>query len=433
MTKRRRRGLAVWIGFGLWGVLPLGIEARETGDDLFSLARESISGEDLTRHGRFLSSDELEGRDGGSEGEGLAALYLASEFRRLGLLPGGADGTYFQPFRTRRGRDTFNVLGLLPGADPEVRDEILVVGGHYDHIGLNRNGEICNGADDNASGTAAVLELVEAFSLAPPRRSIVFMGFAAEEQGLLGSRHYCDAPLYPLDQTVAMVNLDMIGRSKDDYLFIGGAGTSPLFRPLIEKTNQEFGFSLEVKDPGGAPSDNLSFFNQGVPVLFLFTGIHEDYNQPSDDWDRVNVAGLEKIARFAFEISAELANRAERPEFINATGMALPDAMMRMRRGGGQSAGRSRPRLGIRLGEAEDGVSGVVVGEVSEGSAAEAAGLETGDRIVEFGGAEIEGAGDLLEKLGETKFGTTVELVVVRRGAKKSLEVEFPARSSGRE
>ncbi len=326
-------GLGVASLVGIFSVPPLA--AKEAA---FERALASIEAADLTRHGALLSLDELKGRDGGSEGEKLAAFYIASEFRRLGLKPGGLDGTYFQPFTTRKKLESNNVIGLLPGTDPELKNEYIVVGGHYDHIGVNREGEICNGADDNASGSSAVLEVAEAFLLHPPRRSVLFMAFGAEEQGLLGSAHYCAHPIYPLAQTVAMVNLDMIGRSKDDYLFIGGAGTSPVFRPLIEELNQQFDFNLEIKNGGGAPSDNMQFFLRGIPVLFLFTGIHPDYNQPSDDWNRINLAGLEKIARFAFSAAMHLANRDERPEFVRDSDFALPDAMIEEM--GGRRRGR---------------------------------------------------------------------------------------------
>jgi hypothetical protein len=242
-----------------------------TADSSLEVAHKSIVAPDLTHHGAFLSSDAFEGRRAGSRGEGHAALYIASCLRRLGLVPGGADGTYFQHVPLKGDRLGFNVLGRIDGTDPGLRHEVVVLGAHYDHLGIDRNGEICNGADDNASGTSALLELAEAFTIFPPRRSVVVILFCGEEQGLLGSRFYCEHPLVPLRDTVTMINLDMVGRSEDDYLFVGGAGTSPVFRPLLTGWNRRFGFEMELKDPGGAPSDNMSFFNKVIPVLFFFT------------------------------------------------------------------------------------------------------------------------------------------------------------------
>jgi hypothetical protein len=213
---------------------------------------------------------------------------------------------------------TENVLGLLRGSDPVLSEECVVLGAHYDHVGRGgfggARGEIHNGADDNASGTAGLLAVAEALARAPrPKRSIVFAAFGAEEMGLLGSRHWCENPLFPLDRTVAMVNLDMIGRSKGGECEVGATGTSPDFEPLVTASNEGIGLSLSFQPGVPADSDHYSFHEKGIPVLFFFTGFHEDYHRPGDDWEKINAEDGARIAKLACKVVLALADDPQRP------------------------------------------------------------------------------------------------------------------------
>jgi aminopeptidase YwaD len=216
-----------------------------------------------------------------------------------------------------------NVIGVLPGSDAELTREAVVIGGHYDHLGRSGQhsrapgawGQIHNGADDNASGIAAMLEVARAASRARDQfgRSLIFVAFAAEELGLLGSRHYVDHPTVPLERTLAMINLDMVGRAHGRVM-VGGVELSPVFGHAIESLRPLTTLSLEDFS-GGYPdgsSDNWPFIHRGIPALSLFTGFHRDYHRPTDDWDRIDAAGGVEIARLALEIAARLAAPAVR-------------------------------------------------------------------------------------------------------------------------
>lgn len=217
-----------------------------------------------------------------------------------------------------------NVIGVLE-AEGELANETIVVGAHYDHLGVGGAGSLApwtravhNGADDNASGTAALLELAERLASRPqkPRRRIVFIAFTGEERGLLGSAHYVRNPRFDLGQTVAMVNLDMVGRLKDDHLTIYGTGTASEFDELVDRINQDYGFELTKNPSGVGPSDHTSFYTHQVPVLFPFTGLHRDYHRPSDDWDKINVEGLRKVTDFSMDMIEAIEAMPQRPTYV---------------------------------------------------------------------------------------------------------------------
>ena len=221
-----------------------------------------------------------------------------------------------------------NLIGLLPGSDPSLKDEYVVVGGHFDHIGFGNNPtdrgkteRIHNGADDNASGSAAVIELARAFTSLKkrPRRNLLFMAFNAEERGLLGSRHYVNKPTVPLTNIVTMINLDMVGRGASG-LDIGGVGTSPGFKPMVDALATNFELKVKTNPGGKAPSDNTSFYNKNIPVLFFYTGKHDDYHKPTDDWQRIDTAEIQSVTRLAYLSADRIANGAERPEFRKSDG-----------------------------------------------------------------------------------------------------------------
>jgi hypothetical protein len=310
-----------------------------------------------------------------------------------------------------------NVCALLRAGAADARDEVVVLGAHHDHLGkgggfgsLARTAEerqrIHNGADDNASGTAGVLEV--AAYLAPRRdrlrRSVLLLTFTGEERGLLGSRYFVDHPTLPLARIVAMVNLDMIGRLEGRKLFVGGVKTSPVFAPLLERRSAEVDLPVVFGDGGRAPSDNTSFYAKQLPVLFFFTGMHRDYHRPSDDADRIDAAGIEKVTLVVARVVEDLAQLPARPAFRRAD------------RGG---AGPPRPILGIGAGPAPRGVA---VARIMPGSPAARSGLAEGDVILALAGTPTPDLMALREVMRKRRIGETVTVKVSRAG--KEIEVE---------
>lgn len=221
-------------------------------------------------------------------------------------------------------RTVRNVVGILPGADGAKDEEAIVLGGHYDHVGLGgrfsstpeRTGEIHNGADDNASGVAALIEMARSAAADRARfpRSLVFVAFAGEERGLLGSMHYTMEPAIPLDDTVAMINLDMIGRSRGK-VEVGGLSAAPSLEAEVQAAAKVAGIEVRRGGPGAGRSDDSSFIDRRVPALHFFTGFHDDYHRPSDDWNRVDAEGTARVAMLALELAVRLAARQDRPQF----------------------------------------------------------------------------------------------------------------------
>lgn len=311
-----------------------------------------------------------------------------------------------------RGR---NVCALLRAGAADATDEVVVIGAHHDHLGRGGGGslarspeertEIHNGADDNASGVAGVLEAAEylAARRGELRRSVLFVTFTGEERGLLGSLWFVEAPPVPLSRIAAMVNLDMIGRLQGRKLFVGGVGTSPGFKGLVEASAKELGVEVALGDGGRAPSDNTSFYAKRIPVLWLFSGMHPEYHRPADDAERIDGAGMEKAARLATRLVEGIAKLPARPEFTRA------------------DAGGEPPRavLGIVVEEAPGGIR---IGRIQEGGAAEVAGLRQGDVIVAIDGESTADLGALRGILFARDVGDRVK-VKARRG-EKEIEVE---------
>src|SRR3954462_232052 len=281
---------------------------------------------------KFLTDDRLQGRATGSAGADSAATYLARRFSEVGLQP--AAGGWFQSFSVARDAPSArpkpgllgkNVIGILPGRDPVLRNQTVILGAHYDHLGLggfgsldpDSTGQVHNGADDNASGIAALIQVAARLAASPPARTVVFIAFSGEELGLLGSAHYVKEPIYPLAGTLAMINLDMVGRLRAGRLIVYGARSAKDFPALLDSLNWSAGFDLKPQGDGYGPSDQSSFYAAKRPVLHLFTDLHEDYHRTTDDWDKINVDGLKRVADFALGLVSALGNRPTPLTFLD--------------------------------------------------------------------------------------------------------------------
>ncbi len=321
-----------------------------------------------------------------------------------------------------------NVIGILPGTDPVLRDQVVVLGAHYDHLGFggetslapSRYGEVHPGADDNASGVAGVIGLARQFAAAGgARRAVVFVAFAGEEMGLLGSARYVDAPPAPLERTVAMINMDMIGRLREDRLYVFGVDTGKEFREVLEAANRDTALQLKFSGDGYGPSDHTPFYAKDRSVLFFFTGPHEDYHRPSDTPDKINASGMERVVRV---IAGVLRQVADRPAPVTFT-RAAPSSPPRSR---GSDAGYG-PYFGMipEFGQEQDGVK---LGGVRAGSPAEKAGLQSGDLIVQFDGKVVKNLEDFVFVLRGKRAGDRVEVVYWRGDELRTTSAVLEAR-----
>lgn len=316
----------------------------------------------------------------------------------------------------------YNVVGVLEGSDPVARKEIIVIGAHYDHLGrggsgslAQRSGEIHHGADDNASGTAGMLELARLFTSQRPRlkRTIVFIGFGGEEEGLLGSNYYVNHPITPLPNTVAMINMDMIGRMKDRKLVIGGVGTAKEWREIIAKgtTDANRSFQLTLNEDGYGPSDHSSFYGKQVPVLFFWTGTHTDYHKPSDTFEKINYTDQARILDLVAYIVREVDGTEKRLTYTTAKTEPTP------------RTGGFRVYLGTIPNYAESN-DGLLLDGVRDDSPAAKAGLKAGDKIVKIGTRDIKNVYDYTYALGEMKGGEEYVIEVIRGADRLSLRIK---------
>jgi hypothetical protein len=327
-------------------------------------------------------------------------------------------------------REVRNVVGTIPGAEPSLAREAVVVGAHYDHLGLGGRhsmasdsiGQVHNGADDNASGTAALLEIAHALggAAARPARTIVFAAFAGEELGLLGSAWYVDHPVVPLEATVAMVNLDMIGRPAGRVL-VSGVESAPTLDADVKAASK--GRKLELKSfregAGVGSSDDASFLRRKVPAIGFFSGFHGDYHRPSDDADKIDVTGAAEVTRIALALVERIASRAARPVFVEPPVQPRHTASGS---GGGYGAYfGSVPDFG-------DSDKGVKFADVRAGSPAHKAGLRRGDVLVSFGGASIANLQDFTFQLRSRKAGDVVTVIVLRDGQEVTADVTLGTR-----
>jgi hypothetical protein len=325
-------------------------------------------------------------------------------------------------------RQVANVIGELPGSDPKLADQYIVVGAHYDHLGLGEHdslvprlvGQIHHGADDNASGTAGVLELADAFTHASqkPKHSIVFICFAGEELGLLGSNFYANHPTYSLKQTTAMLNMDMIGRVSKNKLYVSGTGTSPGFQQLVQDANKPLNFEIAYSNSGYGASDQTSFTVKEIPVLFFFSGLHADYHKPSDTWDKINAAEGARVVELVANVVNGLDALNDKPQYVRVA----ESVSAGMGGGGGYGAYfGSIPDFG----EVEHGVK---FSDVRDGSPAAKAGLKAGDILIEFDGKKIDNLYDFTYALRSHKPGEKVSVSVMRGNEKITRDVTLEVR-----
>ena len=384
---------------------------------------------------RYLADDALEGRLAGSPGERCAGDYIAARFKELGLRHASLSGTYFQDVplasalnpHAPKGQGR-NVIGFLEGSDPLLRTDMIIIGAHYDHLGRGDFGStapdqknvIHNGADDNASGVAALLEVATRLSKVRLARSIVFMAFTGEESGLLGSQHFAANPSFPLTQVRAMINMDMVGRLGAGPLIVYGIGTAPEWTGIIDAATSAEGVQYKAIPDGTGPSDHTSFYMKDIPVLHFFTNVHGDYHKPSDDWDKIDAAGLDKVSAIVTRVAQQLSR---------------PTTVVTLVRGAGRPpapAGQSTSGYGAYLGTVPDFKPvdrGVLISGATPGSPADQAGLKAGDIIIKFDEEAIADLQGMTDALRKRKPGDAVRISVLREGKEVVLNAVLKTRS----
>lgn len=392
-----------------------------------AIASASITASELKTYIDILADDTFEGREAGTRGGRAAGNYLLREMERAGLRPAGESGSFFQAV-PGGGR---NLLGLVPGSDPQVRDEVILIGAHYDHVGYGRAtnsfgplGYIHNGADDNASGVAGLLEILDALRTLPqpPRRSLLVACWDAEEAGLVGSRHWVRYPTLPLEHVVLAINLDMIGRMRDGRLEVLGTRTAVGLRRLVSEAHGSGSLSLIFDWTMKSDSDHWSFYERDIPVLMFHTGLHEDYHRPSDDAHRINHAGLEAVTRLIFRCVLQIADGEARPRFRAACRRENPAGRLWLE----QPVAPHPPRFGMPFRAEPGSPPRLIAGTPLPGSPAERAGLRAGDRLLEFQGRAIEDEGRFRLALLAAEGPCTLR--VAREGAAEPLTLTITPR-----
>jgi hypothetical protein len=425
-------------------------EAATNSNSMLAAAVESITAGELYEHVEVLADDVYEGRAAGSRGGRAAAQYIVQQLRQTALEPAGAGGDYFQSFN----RNWRNILVLHRGDDPDLQNELIVVGGHYDHVGygnLNNSygptGRIHNGADDNASGVAVLLETIEAFAASgiSTRRPILFAFWDGEERGLVGSTYWLKSPTVPNANVKLAITVDMVGRLRDGQLHIFGTRSGSGLRQLLsgplpssafEPANGNGGndslwldFTWEVVDN----SDHWPFLERRIPAVLLHTGLHRDYHRPSDDVEKVNRDGMRDVGRYLLALSIKAANEDQLPVYRREFRRESTGAQRAMERPlerrslKNWPADRPRPRLGIswREDKAEPGT--VLVTQVVEGTPAHHAGIQVKDRIYELDNKRFADAAEFESLITSLLDGQAPEftLLVERRGNSRPVAVRM--------
>ncbi|MBI2027652.1 MAG: M20/M25/M40 family metallo-hydrolase [Deltaproteobacteria bacterium] len=377
--------------------------------NVFSLSQPDTSL--IKKHVQYLADDALEGRGLGTYGFWKAASYIAEEFSKSQLQTSFQN--FFIPVSFKSGSHaiikipTANVVGMLPANNKDLEKNYTVLGAHFDHLGfgdagsLDPDGTVHNGADDNASGVAVLIEAARLWSQASePHGNIIFVAFAGEEMGLLGSSYFVNHPPFDLSQTFAMFNFDMVGRLREKTLTVFGSGTALEWNTILSGASNDNGLFLTKHLSGIAPSDSTSFYLQDIPVLFLNTGSHEDYHKPSDDLDKINFDGMSYIVHFFNDILASVTSRHEKLSFQKTKDPKDPG------RG-------SMPYFGSIPDYSYEG-KGLRLSGVQADSPASKAGLQSKDIIVQFGTFIIEDIYNYTDALRAYKAGDEVLILYMR-------------------
>ena len=384
-------------------------------------ARGRIKAEQLRDHVETLASDSFEGREAGRRGGTAASVYIMRALKRSGLRPAGVDGTYFQSF----GPGYRNVLALVRGNHDQLRREYVIVSAHFDHVGYgtrrNSNGPvgyIHNGADDNASGVATLLEVAEALQAeaSATARSVLFVFWDAEEKGLLGSTHWLNDATVDLDRVRLMINADMVGRLRGTVSLVGTRSMAGL-RGVWSRANALSQLQLRFPWAMLDNSDHYPFFQRRIPVTMVHTGLHDDYHRPSDDAHKVNVDGIATVSRLLLNFIVEVANLPKLEPFRIASLGETADDQRHYER----PAARQTMRLGVSWDSNREPHRGVLIKTVWAGSAAERAGLRVRDRVVGINQLQITNAAELRRFI--VTAPETVQLEVERDGATEVLDV----------
>ena len=377
----------------------------------------------------FLADDKLEGRQTGSNGEQAAADYIAERFESLGLATKGTNG-YFQTFTFKPKTDPHqevnytvkdgdstitgtNVIGYLDNK----AENTIIIGAHYDHLGYGaeeslyrgETQEIHNGADDNASGVAVLLNLVKKLKAKNKGNNYLFMAFSGEEMGLLGSNYFTKNPTIDLAKANYMLNMDMVGRLKQDStLAVYGVGTSPILKQVVKANNSKF--KIIENESGVGPSDHTSFYNSDIPVLHFFTGQHEDYHKPGDDIEKLNYEGMETISTYIFDIISDLDDNGKLP--------------FRKTKNESEDVPRFKVGLGVIPDYLYDG-KGMRIDGVSEDKPAEKAGLQKGDIVIKLGDSLVTDMMSYMRALSSFNAGDKTKVTVKRGEDEVEADIEF--------
>lgn len=375
----------------------------------------------------FLADDALEGRQTGTAGELKAAEYIKKRFKELGLAPKGTTD-FIQPFTFKPKTHPHDEVKFTENADGTITgnnvigfldnnaENTIIIGAHYDHLGYGGDGSlfrdsikaIHNGADDNASGVAVMLNLIGKLKGKNTQNNYVFMAFSGEEMGLLGSNFFVKNPTIDIKKINYMINMDMVGRLKDSALAVYGTGTSPIFKQTLKSHNNDF--KLIQKESGVGPSDHTSFYLADIPVLHFFTGQHEDYHKPSDDSEKLNYAGMETISNYIVNIISDLDDNGK--------------LVFRKTKDESEETPRYKISMGVVPDYMFDG-KGMKIDGVSEGKPAQKAGIQKGDILVEFDGVKITDMMGYMKALSELKEGDQKPIIVLRNGKEVKLTVDF--------
>ncbi len=392
------------------------------------ITAQDISTSLIKKHIKFLASDKLKGRGTGSREELTAANYIRENFIKYKLEPKGNLNSYFYSFKFKKPKDKLDTIGgeLISAINVAAyldngAEYTVVIGAHYDHLGMghdhnsldaNPEGKIHNGADDNASGTAGVLELARYFSENNRKEkfNFLFICFSGEELGLFGSKKFCENPTIDFSKVNYMINMDMIGRLNDSTkkLIIYGVGTAPDWVPLIEKTPTDF--SIKKDSAGIGPSDQTSFYLKDIPVIHFFTGQHSDYHKPSDKFKKINFPGEKKVLEYIIKIEEET-EKLPKLQFLKTKNPEM-------------GTHKYKVTMGVMPDYTFEG-KGMRVDGVTDGKPASKAGVQKGDVVIQLGETKVESTMDYMKALSKFKSGDTAEIKVLRNGNEVKLKVTF--------